>query len=563
MVFALVFNIISGLYAQTITEEEVTVIAPYSPSLLKAQKISLLPAIENNFESKLKLDYYTNPKLISTTFELEQLKSAQYKSPDSPKSKQNFLKAGMGLYTTPYVEAFFNGKVNKNLLIGVQAKHLSSKASIKDFASSAYSTNKLEVWGKNTGMNTVFWIEGQYKRDAFHYYGFNPADFLGLSSIMPDFDEISSQLFSNIGLKFSLLSKDDKVKNSFKVDGSVLNFWDKYGNNEAKFELNGAFRKPIQIFKLKNEFLGFGINTEITATNWENNTQPTTEETLKAGFNDIPQQFLNKSAILNAYYKIEHNRFDLKIGGAFSTRVNADFIANIYPDVNFNINVVNNIFDLYGKIDGGLLSPSYYSISRENPYVSSFVPLKYTNRQYRVIAGLKANVLGKADFHLWGSTEKLQDDVFFTSNSRTLYGNQFTLLFDDVELIKFGGDLHTTIKNFEFNISAVYQAYTLKSLTNAWYKPKWIGHFSANYLLFDNLEFNISAYAQSAVKAKVGQEIYTLGSIIDFDAGLNYHFNKSFSAFASVNNLLSPNYQMWYNYPVKGFGAIIGLAYLF
>jgi outer membrane cobalamin receptor len=54
-----------------------------------------------------------------------------------------------------------------------------------------------------------------------------------------------------------------------------------------------------------------------------------------------------------------------------------------------------------------------------------------------------------------------------------------------------------------------------------------------------------------------------LGSIIDFDAGLNYHFNKSFSAFASVNNLLSPNYQMWYNYPVKGFGAIIGLAYLF
>ncbi|MCD6179803.1 MAG: hypothetical protein J7K39_07855, partial [Bacteroidales bacterium] len=134
--------------AQTITEEEVTVIAPYSPTISKAQKINNFPTSEENTNTKFKLEYYTNPKLISTIFELEDLKAARYISPKEPKYKQNVVIAGMGLYTTPYAELFLNGKLNRNFTLGLHIKHLSSKASVEDYGYSGFSKSGAEVWTK-------------------------------------------------------------------------------------------------------------------------------------------------------------------------------------------------------------------------------------------------------------------------------------------------------------------------------------------------------------------------------------------------------------------------------
>lgn len=542
--------------AQTITEEEVTVIAPYSPTISKAQKINNFPSLEENTNEKFKLEYYTNPKLISTIFELDDLKAARYISPKDPRYKQNLVKAGFGLYTTPYAELFLNGKLNKNFTIGLHAKHLSSKASVEDFAYSGFSKTGAEVWTKKTGDKHVLWIAGYYQRDAFHYYGFLPNDYIANVANLSDFDTLSAQVFSDAGLKFDIYSIQNKKKESFKIDGSYHHFWDRFKNKEDLINLNGNYIRPIEFLGLKNQTTGLALSTDIAITNWNATSQ-------MVNVYNAPQQFFHGKVDLNLFYNIVFDRFDFKLGGIISAGLDSTSTIKIYPDFNLRVNVVKDILDVYAQFDGGLISPTYYSLSRENPFVTAFLPLEYTSQTYRLKGGLRANVLGKADIHFWGSMAKISNELFFTSDTNGIYQNQFGLLYDDVDLIQFGGDIKVGIGDAVVGMQVVYQDYTMKEEITAWYKPQWQGQLSADYWIYDNLKLNMALKGQSEVSAKVGNSVERIDAWFDLSLGADYYFNKELSAFVSFNNLLSQNYELYYNYPVKGIGAMIGVSYAF
>lgn len=548
--------------AQGVTEEQVTVVAPYSPTLTKAQKINSLPLNEENIFTKLKLDYYTNPKLISTTFELEALKAARYASPKDPKYKQNIVKAGMGLYTTPYAEIFLNGKLNKNLILGIHAKHLSSKATVKDFSYGGFSNSGTELWGKKTGTNYVFLMSGFYQRDAFHYYGFRPNFLKAIAPGQINYKELTEQVFSDAGIKFNLSSTVKKDKESFKLNGNYRYFRDMFNNTENLGSFSGIYQRPIEFIELENQTVGLKIATDLVVTSWNEQTQPQKPLPDDMVLN-IPDQFFHGKVDLNVFYKIQYDRFDFRAGGAVSVGFNSSIPIKVYPDFLLNANMVKNILDVYVQFDGGLISPSYYSLSRENPFVAAFLPLKYTSLTSRFKSGLKATIPGKADIHLWGSREKLENAVFFTSDLDGFFENQFTLVYDDVELLQIGGDLNIGIGDASLDFRMIYQVYTMTDEDQAWYKPEWSGQLKANYWLWDNLKLSMAIDAQSKVWAKVGNKLRGIDSWFDLSASANYHLNKELSAFVSLNNLLSQNYQMWYNYPVKGFGAMVGVSYAF
>ena len=553
--------------AQIITEEQVTVVAPYSPTLTKAHKIYSFPLNEENASTKFKLDYYTNPKLISTTFELEELKAARYASPKDPKYKQNIVKAGMGLYTTPYAELFLNGKLNKNLTLGIHAKHLSSKASVDDFAYSGFSKNGVDVWTKKTGSKYALWIAGFYQRDAFHYYGFKPNEFNVIDSVFKalhssDYDLITAQVFSDAGLGFSINNISNKTKGFLNLDGSYRYFWDRFNNNENLINFNGLYQRPIEFIELENQTVGLELATELAVTTWNEETQPQKPLPDDVILN-FPKQFFHGKFDLNVFYKIEYDRFDFRAGGIVSVGFHSAIPIKAYPDFLLNANVAKNILDVYIQFDGGLMSPTYYSLSRDNPFLATFIPLKYTSRTSRFKSGLKATILGKADIHLWGSYENLLDAVFFTTDTNSVYANQFNLMYDDVDLLQIGGDVSIAIGDASIDLQMIYQKYTMTEEEQAWYKPKWSGQLKANYWLWDNLKLSLALKSQSKVWAKVGDELHEIDSWLDLGASANYHLNKELSAFVSLNNLLSQNYQMWYNYPVKGLGAMLGVSYAF
>jgi hypothetical protein len=55
----------------------------------------------------------------------------------------------------------------------------------------------------------------------------------------------------------------------------------------------------------------------------------------------------------------------------------------------------------------------------------------------------------------------------------------------------------------------------------------------------------------------------TLPAAFDLNAKLSYLFSKQFSVFVKGNNLLSNEYPIYLNYPVRGLNVMGGLTWVF
>ncbi|HAG15317.1 MAG TPA: hypothetical protein DCG69_02175 [Bacteroidales bacterium] len=553
---AIFFGLALDSVGQTVPEEQVTVIAPYNPSISKAQKINSLPANETNANSKFRLDYSTNPKLISTTFNLKELKAAQYLSPKTPQSKQNVVRVGAGLYTTPLAELSLNGKLKKDFTLGLHLRHLSSKASVDDFAYSGFSNNNVDFSVKKTGINSLLAVSVFYQRDAFHYYGFRPGHF----PVFVNLDSLTKQLFSDAGFRIKFQKAQNAKKELFEIDGAYRYFQDNFLNIENLINISVSYQRPFEFLGIKKQFVGLNSNTEIAITNWENYTQ---EQAVDVALANLSQQFFHGKTDLNLFYSLQYDRFNLKIGGGLSVGLDSSSTIKIYPNIELRANIIKNVLDTYILFDGGLISPSYYSLSRENPFVNAFLPLNYSSRDFRLKAGLKANILGQVDVHLWGSKENISDKLFFVSDTNGFFSNQFSLIYDDVELLQIGGNVAVNIGKASVGMELNYQKYTLAVQAQAWYQPQLKGQLSADYWLYDNVKLSMDIKGQSIVWAKVGENSYQIDPWVDLSLGGNYYFKKDLHAFVQINNVLSKKYEIWYNYPVKGFGAMLGISYAF
>jgi hypothetical protein len=59
------------------------------------------------------------------------------------------------------------------------------------------------------------------------------------------------------------------------------------------------------------------------------------------------------------------------------------------------------------------------------------------------------------------------------------------------------------------------------------------------------------------------KQLVELPAAIDLNFKLNYFVSKQFSAFVQFNNMLSSNYQLYLNYPVRGFQGMVGASWSF
>jgi hypothetical protein len=99
-----------GLQAQPQTyREEITVVAPYEPTISDAFKIDLRPVTGDTLPVKKSFTYEIRSGLLPTPFSPEPLKPARMVGEPLEKLYKNYLKAGFGNYLTPC-----NGLVKKD-----------------------------------------------------------------------------------------------------------------------------------------------------------------------------------------------------------------------------------------------------------------------------------------------------------------------------------------------------------------------------------------------------------------------------------------------------------------
>lgn len=147
---------------------------------VEKSKVLVLPEASRNFE-KFRLDP-PEKKTNTVTYRFNDYKlpdqdvplSARVltiKQEDLKKLYGNYIKAGYGNYSTPYLKGYFHNKRDDRASYGAYLSHISSNGPVKN---SDVSNSEIGASAETYSGNFTIGGRANYERDSYKFYGYNP-----------------------------------------------------------------------------------------------------------------------------------------------------------------------------------------------------------------------------------------------------------------------------------------------------------------------------------------------------------------------------------------------------
>ncbi len=533
-----------NLHAQQINRD-VIVVKPYEPSLSDAYKINALPEIDDTVIITPSFNYSLLPAGIKTEFEPKAINPAKMTIPLS-KLYKNYIKLGLGNYFTPLAEYSYNTLRSKEYSLGAYLRHKSSPSKLKldngEKVPAGYSNSTVNLYGKKFFDNKAI-LTGNinFEKDGIHFYGYN-------TEIANDtFPEIDRKEIKQNYLLFSISSgiyssDSDSAHFNYNINAGFDFFHDYYDNNESKLALAGSFRKAIgkQLAGLDASVNSFGSSESIDSVN----------HTLIAAKHWISKSTSEWKVILgfNAYVDI------LDKAKAF-----------IYPKAELQFNIIEKILVPYVGIDGYLDINSYSSITCENPFVTPALNVSTSKNRLVAYAGLKGKLNSKSLYRIDVTYCAINDMHFFVNDTSFEYLNRFNVVYDDIELIKYHGEININPEGkANVFLKGNYYKYVMSDQEKPWHKPEYDINLCLSYNLRDKILFSTDLYIIGERFAKSydpAVDYIKLDIIPDLNFGIEYRYSKILSGFVSLYNITSDKYFLWNQYPTQRFNFLMGFTY--
>ena len=554
MVFLLPI-VLSAQVQELNNKEEVMVIAPFNPTISKAKKISFKPKTGEGQEDKIKIDYLTSPKLFSTNFSLEKLEAANFIDRRTPKYAQNYLKAGFGMYTTPYVELFVNNKMSKRSNVGVHIRHLSTKGNIDKVAYSGSSLSSADIWMKHIRRKYTATVAIDYQRNQIHYYGFNPEDYpVELAVTTNNFKDEINQVYSYAGFKLDFDGTFDTKKRDWSADMDYKFFWDSFNSQEHLIDINAHYDHRVDWVSVKNQYIGLSFNSQTYQT----------KQSFTGAFPsvDSTNSYFHGLYEVSPYYHLGFESIKILLGAKLSMGLDSNSRVMVAPNVKLDVGLMGDMMKVYAHLDGGYYNNSMYSLSSANNFVSPLIPLKYTQTTYQLRAGLKGRFQSFLDYDAYLTTASFKDMPMFVTDTTAQFHNSFTTIYDGGQELGFGLDLLFKTERWNVALNGQYHKYTMDTASRAWQKPELTYKLAVSYYVLENLKVTGLLLGQSKMYALYeGEKV--VDPWMDFSLLADYHLTKKLGFFLNATNIFSSQYEVKYAYPVQGFGIMGGVHFAF
>ncbi len=541
-----IFFIITGydLLSQQISRD-VIVIKPYEPTISDAYKINSLPVIDDSVTVTPTFNYSILPVRIDIDYQPKEIKPAKMTIPLA-KLYKNYLKLGLGNYFTPLAEYSYNGLRSEDYAIGAYFRHISSHSKIKldneDKVPSGYSKTRVALFGKKIYDKSVLSGKIRLNNDGIHYYGYNTA-------LFPDtFPDIKGKDIKQRYFLFSTSANfhsayPDSIHFNYGVSAQYDYFKDKYNNSENMLFFAGSFSKPVgkQMTGIdasltnfiKSESIDSVNNTVIRADYWF--SKSTSEWKLVLGFN----------AVVNILDKSK---------------------AYIFPKGSLQLNIIEEILVPYFGIDGYLDIYNYKNIATENPFITPGLNVAYSKHKFIAYAGIKGKLSSRSTYRFDAVYSLVNNMHFFVNDTlNNDYENQFTVVYDDMEQIKYHGEINVDIsEKFNVVLKGNYHKYVMSDEEKAWHKPEYNIDLYCSYNLRNKILVDIDLIAIGNRYAKSYNEsieFIKLDPFIDLNLGVEYRYSKVLSAFVNLYNITSSEYNIWNQFPAYRFNLLVGFTY--
>ncbi len=546
--FCMALLIPSGLFAQE-KSEEVTIIAPYNPTVTTAQKINRNPKIVPGEDEQLpEPEYSIRSERVSTSIAPEAPNPSRVPGEPAKDLYRSHLRAGFGNYTTPYFELWVNSLQSDEFNAGAHLKHISSFGDIKDYAKSSFSNSLLEAYGSKYFNQNTFVAALGYEHNMLHRYGFKPDDFPGLTI---DDDDLS-QVYQKIGFKLGLESNKaarDAFNYHVLLDGYY--YFDKFESNETRITFSPGIAKKMDLFgNRRSQELGLDLRMDYFLNN------------------DSLSDYSGGIISAEPFLDMDLSPYRVKIGLQGDYRMDSASQFHLYPVIEAEASLLEKMIIVYAGAKGGLERISFEGLSSENPFVNSILPLDYMNNKIIMYGGVKGRITEIVDFNVGLRYSITENMPLFVNDTSTALLNTFGLVYDDVNVFTFNGMLGFRSKSdFGLLLKVAFNAYSADQEEKAWHRPALDASLESYYILKEKLKISADMHFRSGMYARTFKNNVVEPELLDawFDLGLGaeYRITRQFSAFVKLNNILNQQYYRWYNYPVQQFNALAGIGFSF
>lgn len=547
-------------------QKEVRVVKPYSPTLSGAEKIQLLPSLDEEIEyDPPEFTYQLYPKRYNSKFRVVPIKAARMVKMPLKKLYKSELTLGMGNYLTPLAELNLNQLRSRNGTMGLILKHHSMNGKLKlndDLKVPAgFSESSAEFYGSRFLNKSVVDYHAGAGYNSYVHYGVDTT----MVTEEVERDSLKHPYFlAEAGLGLHSMHADSFHFN-YDAELDYYYFTHRFDQAEHGATVSFQFDRKLRTLDIAGEA---GAAFYGHYPDWD---------TLTGNHTMI---WLNPRVAKGS----PEWRFTAGIN-TYLSFLNGEGTPHFYPRASFQFNIVKEVIVPYFGVDGFLESNNYRKSVEENPYVMPTLSIKPASHRLIAYAGLKGRFSDAVAYNLKGSYSIIENQHFFVNDSVQLLKNQFTVVYSDITLLNLHGEL--TVRpneNWKVFLKGNYYHYTMSEMNMAdgtgrnlrdddhpWNKPAFDISLQARYNMSDKILVNMGIFT-------IGKRYYedfnwdfvndtpvaleeTLPLTVDANLGVEYRYSKLLSFWIRVNNLAAQRYYLYHQYPAYRFRVMLGFSY--
>ncbi|MCB0790602.1 MAG: hypothetical protein H6595_09405 [Flavobacteriales bacterium] len=470
-----------------------------------------------------------------------------------------FVKLGYGLYNSPLGELYYDQTRSKKNGYGIHLKHFSSQGGINDVGPSDLSFNAADLFYKAVVQRHEILGRGMYDRQRVGYYGYDPIGFDTLDLPEPSAKDIR-QVYNDIGFGLrvrSLYSDSSMIGHDVRVEAH--HYTNATGSRETNLTIAADLSK-----QQRTETYEAGILID-------NNVYHGVPE------GDDPEFDMNGTLVgLIPGVSTVGKRYRVRVGAGIYVDALGKTTFHFFPQVYASYSFFDNILVPYVGADGARERNSLRSLTRENPWTIAAPELANTSKLYDIFGGIRGSFSANIGFDVRVSTSSWKDRVLFVTDGYYSHGNQFTIVYDKVNVLDVSGDatyddgsgtrIHARLDIF---------SYHMQDQAEPWNLPPYQLTVGAQYSLREKLVLKLDARLMGARKAfspvfssvlddaPSSAETVDLKGFFDLYLGVEYRFTKRLTVFLDASNLSASKYERWFRYPVQRTLVIFGASYSF
>lgn len=533
--------------SKTEVTQQIEVVRAYKPVLADALKIRRNPDLTDIKPTTPKITYNLLDKRLELNTDIRELQIQKIRKLSTEELKNNYAKIGLGNLGTTLAQLNLATGQDQALQAGFNFNHLAQKGKLNQQNTSQQTAS---VYGKSIGDKLVLLGNLQYNRRTNYFYGI---------------DEM--QTFSN-------LNPQQQKINLFEANAQIYKRLFASDSNQL------AFASKINAYHLNNIFNGIENNVTLSAGASKN------LQKFQGGANvvvditntkDINYQLGNHLVKLNPYIKLDGDRFKLTAGLNYVNEFGTNQRIHIFPNASIDYVLIADYLTLFGQLNGDVYKTRVKDLVAQNPFLNVNPRIKNTVEKLNISGGVRGTILPNVGFKAMVKSTSVSDFQYFLNNIDEK--QKFDIAYDDANILNFTGEINAKFSdNFSLDTKADFNQYTLSKQAYAWFNPALKLNTTASVKITEKVKLEADFYYQSLTKALVlnypdplafsppgynPNTITTLPSFVDIGLGINYAYNKKFSAFAKANNLLNKQYQQFLYYPNFGLNVLGGISYSF